>query len=127
MPTDLPHTEHMPAEISTDTTPPIGFEDVADQPTPSTTFVMSRTEWSRTPRDYRMGDPRKGTAKVLRMAPNGATALYSVRVLGDAVAKHAPVSCETCRDSLVFNVDRGTWIHQTQDAGHRAEPRMPLG
>lgn len=117
----------MPAEISTDTTPPIGFEDVADQPALPTTFVMSRTEWSRTPRDYRMGDPRKGTAKVLRMGPDGVTALYSVRVLGGNVAKSAPVSCGTCRDSLVFNADRGTWVHQTQDAGHKAEPRMPVG
>lgn len=127
MPTEMRHTHHMPAEISTDTTPPIGFEDVADQPTPSTTLVMSTSEWSKTPRSYRLGSPRAGTAKVLRMGPDGVTGLYSVRVLGAAIAKTAPVSCGTCRDSLVFNADRGTWVHQHQDAGHEGEPRMVVG
>lgn len=43
-------------------------------------ITITRAEWDRTHRDYRTGDPAKGTAKVLIMVPNRGTCLVPVRV-----------------------------------------------
>lgn len=44
-------------------------------------FSITREEWKRKPKDYRTGDPRKGTAKVLHLTDRG-TCLVPVQVVG---------------------------------------------
>lgn len=42
---------------------------------------ITRTEWNRTHRDYRTGDPHRGTAKVLRWEEGRGTVLVPVTVV----------------------------------------------
>lgn len=44
--------------------------------------TITRTQWNNTHRDFRTGDPRRGTAKVVRWTDQG-TALVPVTVVPD--------------------------------------------
>lgn len=44
--------------------------------------TVSREEWNALHADYKTGDPRKGTAKMLTMVPGVGTCLVPVAVIG---------------------------------------------
>lgn len=52
-------------------------------PTPQATDTITRSKWRATHRDYRTGDPRRGTAKVLKFVPGVGTCLVPVTVVED--------------------------------------------
>ena len=45
--------------------------------------TITRSEWRKLHKDYRQGDPRKGTAKILKLVPNVGTCLVPVKVVED--------------------------------------------
>ena len=42
---------------------------------------ITKAEWDRMPRDHRTGDPRKGTARILRWVEGLGTILVPVEVV----------------------------------------------
>jgi len=50
------------------------------------TETISRSKWRRLGRDYRTGDPRRGTAAILKFVPGKGTCLVAVKVVDDAEA-----------------------------------------
>lgn len=54
-------------------------------PTPQATddYTITRSEWAKLHRDYRTGDPRQGTAKVLKFVAGVGTCLVPVTVVDD--------------------------------------------
>ena len=56
-------------------------------------MIITKSQWKSVPKDYRGGDPRKGTARVL--CNQGGTVLCPVDVLPDDKAEPCCFSCET--------------------------------
>lgn len=54
-----------------------------EDPTPQATDTITRSEWAKLHRDYRTGDPRQGTAKVLKFVDGVGTCLVPVTVVVD--------------------------------------------
>jgi hypothetical protein len=46
----------------------------------NTEYTITKAQWAKLPREYRTGDPRKGTAKMLKMTEHG-TSLVPVKVV----------------------------------------------
>lgn len=49
-----------------------------------TRYLVSRSRWQRMSRDYRLGDPRKGTARCLWLIEGEGTCLVPVTVVPDS-------------------------------------------
>lgn len=50
-----------------------------------TEYTITKSEWKNLHRDYRMGDPRKGTARMLKWVDGAGTCLVPVTVVADEV------------------------------------------
>ena len=62
--------------------------------------VVSRSEWKRLSRDYRSGDPRKGTAKALMQCGGFGTCLVPVTVVADDLIDRL---CRDCGADVLGN------------------------
>jgi hypothetical protein len=69
-------------------------------------FLVTRADWARKPRDYRLGDPRKGTARMLALVDGAGTCLVPATV-HDGLAFLVRAATSQQRFGRLFCADTG--------------------